>query len=263
MLNLFRRFISLSSLFDAMPPRYDGAERVSFARLTDEVSNSSHMEWQLFADVPPEDVRRLLEIARRRTFGRGEVVFHRGDPANALHLIVSGRFAVRIITPLGEAATLAVRGPGDAFGELALVSAGEAVRSATVSALEAGETRSIFRDDFARLRGRYPSVDAVLVAILADRVQRLSEQVTEAYYLPAEARVLRRLAELADLYGGVVPLPQEELAELAGTSRATVNRVLRAQERRGTVELGRSKTVVLDAELLKKGLKRLDGGGGI
>ena len=125
------------------------------------------MEWQLFADVPPEDVRRLLAIARRRTFARGEVVFHRDDPANALHLIVAGRFGVSITTPLAETALLAVRGPGDAFGELALVSGGETLRSATVSALEPGETRSVFRDDFARLRREHPDVDAVLTAILA------------------------------------------------------------------------------------------------
>jgi CRP-like cAMP-binding protein len=205
------------------------------------------MEWQLFADVPAEDVRRLLSIARRRTFARGEVVFHRDDPANALHLIVEGRFAVAITTPLGETAMLAVRGPGDAFGELALVSGAETVRSATVSALEAGETRSVLREEFARLRREHPRVDAVLAAILAERVRRLSERLTEAYYLSAEARVLHRLAELADLYGGAVPLPQEALAELAGTSRATVNRVLREQERRGLVRLGRAKIVVVEA----------------
>lgn len=204
------------------------------------------MDWQLFADVPPEDVRRLLAIARRRTFARGEVVFHRDDPANALHLIVAGRFAVSITTPLGETALLTVRGPGDAFGELALVTAGETLRSATVSALEPAETRSVFRDDFARLRREHPAVDAVLTAILAERVRRLSERLTEAYYLAAEGRVLRRLEELADLYGGAVPLPQEALAELAGTSRATVNRVLRDQEEQGRVRLGRARIVILE-----------------
>jgi CRP/FNR family transcriptional regulator, cyclic AMP receptor protein len=218
------------------------------------------MEWQLFAGVPPEDVRRLLAIARRRTFGRGEVVFHRDDPANALHLIVSGRFAVAITTPLGETAMLAVRGPGNAFGELALVSGGETVRSATVSALEPAETRSVFIDDFARLRREHPGVDAVLTAILAQRVRRLSERLTEAYYLPADARVTRRLAELADLYGGPIPLPQEALAELAGTSRATVNRVLREQAQLGTVELGRARIVVCDPDAL---IGRRSGGGGI
>jgi CRP/FNR family transcriptional regulator, cyclic AMP receptor protein len=218
------------------------------------------MEWQLFAGVPQEDVRRLLAIARRRTFARGEVVFHRGDPANALHLIVQGRFAVAITTPLGETAMLGVRGPGEAFGDLALVSGGSTERSATVSALEPGETFSVLRDDFARLRREHPEVDAVLVAILAESVRRLSEQVTEAYYLSADDRVLRRLADLADLYGGTVPLPQEALAELAGTSRATVNRVLRTQEQLGVIELGRARIVVLDQDALKG---RRSGGGGI
>jgi CRP/FNR family transcriptional regulator, cyclic AMP receptor protein len=219
------------------------------------------MEWQLFADVTPEDVRRLLSIARRRTFARGEVVFHRDDPANALHLIVEGRFAVVITTPLGETAMLAVRGPGDAFGELALVSGGEAARSATVSALEAAETRSVLQEDFERLRREHAGIDAVLVAILAERVRRLSERLTEAYYLSAETRVLRRLVEVADLYGGPVPLPQEALAELAGTSRATVNRVLREQEHRGVVELGRAKIIVLDRDALI-GKRRGGAGGG-
>src|SRR6266545_5402743 len=115
------------------------------------------MEWRLLADVPPEDVRQLLAIARRRTFERGEVVFHEGDPGDSLHLIVKGRFAVRITTPLGERALIAINGPGGAFGELALVSS-EAVRSATVAALEPAETRSVFRDDFAALRKRHPGV---------------------------------------------------------------------------------------------------------
>ena len=208
------------------------------------------MEWQLFSQVPDEAVRAVLAISRRRTFARGEVVFHRGDPANALHLIAGGRFAVRITTPLGDTAALAVRGAGDAFGELALVSE-DHERSATVQALEAAETRSVHRIDFDRLRQEHPSVDAILVAILAERVRRLSELLTEAYYLPADARVLRRLADLAELYDGSVPLPQEALAELAGTSRATVNRVLRDLEQRGVVELSRSRTVVKDAEYLR------------
>jgi CRP/FNR family transcriptional regulator, cyclic AMP receptor protein len=208
------------------------------------------MEWALFSEVPEDAVRAVLTIARRRTFGRGEVVFHRGDPANALHLISSGRFAVRITTPLGDTATLAVRGRGDAFGELALVSE-KAERSATVQALEAAETRSVLRDDFEQLRRQHPSVDSILVAILADRVRKLSEQLTEAYYLSADERVLRRLADLAALYDGSVPLPQEALAELAGTSRATVNRVLRGLEERGVVELGRARTIVKQPERLR------------
>jgi CRP/FNR family transcriptional regulator, cyclic AMP receptor protein len=210
------------------------------------------MEWELFAGVPDEDVRRLLTIARRRTFDRGEVVFHRGDPADCLHLIASGRFAVGITTPLGATALLGVRGPGDAFGELALVAGGGRGRSATVAALEAAETRSVFVDDFERLRREHPSVDGLLVRLLGQRVRRLSEQLTEAYYIPAETRVLRRLVELGDLYSATIPLPQEQLAELAGTSRATANRVLRELERRGVVELHRSTVIVREPERLRQ-----------
>jgi CRP/FNR family transcriptional regulator, cyclic AMP receptor protein len=214
------------------------------------------VQWQLLAEVPEDALRALLAIARRRTFSRNEIVFHHGDPADSLHLIRKGRFGVRITTPVGDTATLSVRGPGDAFGELALLG-GESVRSATVAALEPGETHSVYRDDFQRLRRQYPVVNDVLIGILTDRLRRLSEQVIEAYYVPADRRVLRRVCELAELYGRgdeelVVPLTQEELAELAGTSRATVNRVLREAERRGSVELRRGKTAVLDLDALAR-----------
>jgi CRP-like cAMP-binding protein len=213
------------------------------------------VEWPLLGDLPAEDVRQLLSIARRRTFSRGEVVVHRGDPADSLHLIVSGRFAVRITTPLGDTALIAVRGPGDAFGELALVSP-EAKRVATVSALEPGETRSVYRDDFLRLQRQYPGVNAVLVQLLAQEVRRLSDRLSEAYYVDADTRIRRRLCELAGLYGrggaATVPLTQEALAEMAGTSRATVNRVLREEERAGSLELARGKTVVRELDQLAR-----------
>jgi CRP-like cAMP-binding protein len=212
------------------------------------------VEWPLLAEVPPDDVRQLLSIARRRTFGRNEVVFHRGDPADSLHLIVSGRFAVRVLTPLGDSAMLAVHGPGDAFGELALLSAG-AARSATVAALEPAETRCVFRDDFARLQNSHPTVNQVLLALLAGQIRRANDRIVEAHYVDADKRVLRRLRDLAEIYRSrddvvTIPLTQEDLAEMAGTSRATVNRVLRDEEKRGTVELKRGRTMVLDVEQL-------------
>ena len=70
------------------------------------------MEFRVFAGVPAEDVRALLALSRRRSFAREEIVFHHGDVADALHLVTKGRFAVRVVTPLGQSAMLAVRGPG-------------------------------------------------------------------------------------------------------------------------------------------------------
>ncbi len=214
------------------------------------------MEWPLFADVPAEDVRRLLSIARRRTFRKGEVVFHRDDLAESLHLVVRGRFAVRITTSLGESALLDVLGPGDAFGELALLLP-DARRSATMEALEEGETRSVFRDDFARLQIEHPGVKDVLLRLLAQQLARASDRIVEAHYTDAESRVRRRLCELGERYAtgegeAVVPLTQEDLADMAGTSRATVNRVLRDEERRDIVELARGRIRVRDLEGLRR-----------
>jgi CRP/FNR family cyclic AMP-dependent transcriptional regulator len=214
------------------------------------------VEWPLFAGVPAEDVRRLLSIARRRTFRKGEVVFHRDDLAESLLLVVSGRFAVRITTPLGESALLDVLGPGDVFGELALLLP-DARRSATVEALEASETFSVFRDDFVRLQSEHPGVKDVLLRLLAAQLARASDRIVEAHYAHAEARVRRRLCELAERYAtdageAVVPITQEDLADMAGTSRATVNRVLRDEEKRGVIKLARGRTVVRDLNQLRK-----------
>ena len=97
----------------------------------------------------------------------------------------------------------------------------------------------------------WPEPSTGIIALLAASVRRLNGQLVDALYLPAELRVRKRLAELALTYaqgGGetVIPLRQEDIADLAGTSRATVNRVLREEAKRGTVRLTRGHTAVLD-----------------
>jgi CRP-like cAMP-binding protein len=133
----------------------------------------------------------------------------------------------------------------------------EARRSATVEALEAGETRSVYRDEFARLQREHPGVKDVLLRLLAEQLRRSTDRVVEAHHVDAETRVRRRLFELTALYeDGVVPLTQEDIAALAGTSRATVNRVLREEQRLGSVRLSRGRTTVLDRESLERRCRR-------
>jgi CRP-like cAMP-binding protein len=151
-----------------------------------------------------------------------------------------------------------VIGPGAFFGEQALIG-DDNHRSATVIALQPLETLALRREDFDRLRANHPSVDSVLVKALSERVNRLTEQLLEALFATAEKRLCRRLLELTDTYvqpgadGPIaIPLTQEELAFLAGTSRPTVNRVLQELANDSIVDVRRGAVHVLDDRALRR-----------
>jgi CRP-like cAMP-binding protein len=215
-------------------------------------------EWPLLRSLSDDDRRRVLAAARRRRFTRREVLFHEGDPGDTLHLIDKGRVAIRITTPLGDVATVSVLGRGDVVGEMAVLEEGGR-RGATVMALEATETLSVDRGQFLELRRRHPDVDLLLFEVLMANIRRVDTQLMEALFVPVDRRVIRRLLSLTDIYasgdqvdGVEVALTQDDLASLAGTSRATVNRVLRQAEEAGAVSLSRGRIRVTDRAFLTK-----------
>ena len=205
--------------------------------------------WPMLSALDEEEARQVVQAARRRRFRRGEVVFHRDDPADSMHLVQSGCLAVRVVTPLGNVATLQLVGPGQCFGELALLRS-QNVRSATVEAVTASDTMCLSRASLDRLRERHPQIDRFLLELLAERAAELTERLVDALYTPAPRRVRQILDSLADRYrddtgAATIPLTQDDLAGLAGTSRLTVNRVLGELRAQGRVELGRGRVVVL------------------
>ena len=215
------------------------------------------MDWPLLASLGDADRKRFISLARRRRFARGEVVFHEGDPGNTLHLVEKGHFAVRITTPLGDVGTLRIHGPGGFFGELAVIS--PAPRSATVSAVDKAETLSLTDVAIAELRAQSPAVDRVLLEAMVGEVRRLSGALVEALYVPVNTRVVRRLIDLTGTFSSPgaaagdpvsIPITQEELAQLAGTTRPTANRVLGELEERGIVAVARGRIDVIDLDAL-------------
>jgi CRP/FNR family transcriptional regulator, cyclic AMP receptor protein len=214
------------------------------------------MEWKLFDSLSPEEQRSVIIQTHRRRFKRGEVIFHEGDPGESMHLIAKGHVAVRRSTPLGEVATLLVLGPGDFFGELVLISP-EAGRNGTAVALDATETLTLHREQLDGLRRENPTIDRFLLDAMAKEIRRMSTLLSEALYLPVEKRVWRRLLEVARTYGAdgpdlVVPLTQEDLAGLAGTTRPSANKALRAIEKAGYISMSRGEIRVLDHEGLAR-----------
>ena len=210
--------------------------------------------WPLIRGLTEHDRDELLRIGRRRRYGRNEIIFHEGDLADSVHLIEQGHVASRAVTERGETVTFRLLGPGETFGLLSLQS-GPVRRYGTCLALDATVTRVI---DAAVLRARCltnPVMGQVVIDLLATEIRAFAAALVEALFVPVDTRVLRRLTALAALYGHghagtVIPLTQDGLAGLAGTSRASVSRVLKNLEQAGIVERRRSAVIVADPEVL-------------
>jgi CRP/FNR family transcriptional regulator, cyclic AMP receptor protein len=211
------------------------------------------MRWALLSELPAADRERILAAARRREFRRAQAVFREGDPADSMHLIEDGVFAVEVATRGGERSMVNVLGPGAFFGELSLVTAAHhARRTASVIALSAGQTLALGATAFAELRERHPEVERLLVAALAQRVDELSGQLLEALYADVHLRVYRRLLALADVFpDATIPLSQEDIATMAGAARPTVNQVLQRLVADGVVTLGRRQIAIRDVPALR------------
>lgn len=217
------------------------------------------MQFSILGSLSDADRRRVLASTTRRRYGRREVLFHEQDPGDTLHLIESGKVAVRITTRGGDQATIDVLGPGEVVGTFAVLGEGQR-RAASVQALEPTETLSIDHVQFQSLRRAHPTIDAFVIDVLLADVRRMNTLLLDALFSPVEHRLLRRLLDLAAVYGGSAPgaapvqiaLTQQDLASLAGTSRATANRVLRELEDAGTVRLTRNRIHILDVTALRQ-----------
>lgn len=213
------------------------------------------MDWPLLAGLEEGSRRELLAIARWRRYVRGEVVVRDVDPADAMHLIGSGRLSVHVSMPTGATVMTHVFGPGDFFGEAALLVPGAGQRPATVTALEPAETLLVPDAAFRVLAERRPAVHRFVTALLATRVEVLTSRVFEALYMGVDDRLRARLRALSKVYGDgvrpvVVPLNQSQLADLTGGTRPTVNQALQRLAEQGLVRVGRGRLEIPDPDAL-------------
>ena len=198
----------------------------------------------VFRSLDEAELVRLASACGQRTYGRGQLVFLRGDPGDCMYVVAAGAVAVSLSSVGGRDVLLAVLGPNQSFGELALVDDGP--RVATVTA----RTRSVLvvvpRRAAADVMTRQPAVVTALLVSLAALVRRLDEQACDAALLNLPRRVEKHLAALArgrvtaaeGLDGWVpvdVSLTQGDLARQIGGSRQQVNRVLMSLEAAGSI----------------------------
>src|SRR4051794_19763065 len=204
------------------------------------------------------DRRDLEAIANRQTAQRGDVILSRGDAADRVVVLESGRVKVSVSTATGREAVLTFRGPGALLGDQALVD--ESPRSATVTAVEPVELLVIAASKFRAYVGAHPSVALLMLATLSSRLREADRRLAEYAAADTLGRICARLVELCetegDLDGGgavriTLPITQEELAGWTGASIEATAKALRTLRSVGWVATGRRSIEVLDIASLR------------
>jgi CRP/FNR family transcriptional regulator/CRP/FNR family cyclic AMP-dependent transcriptional regulator len=217
----------------------------------------------LFAPCPQDVLADVGRRLRHRHFRRNEVIFHQGDPGDALHVITSGSVKIVLPSPEGEEAIIATLRSGDFFGELSLLD-GES-RSATAVAVEAAETLSLPRNVFRELLDAHPELRDALFSALTGLLRRLTHHVEELHFLDLAGRLAARLAQLARQAqpradSGPVeldwPYTQSDLAAMIGGTRQSVNRLLADLIADGLVQLEHERLVITDVYALERRAER-------
>lgn len=216
-----------------------------------------------FAGLDPSTRERVAAGMRARRFRRGEVIFHVGDPGDALFVIVDGEVKISLPSETGDEAILATLRPGDVFGELALLDG--APRSASATALTATETVVLPRDRFRELIAREAAIRDALLASIAAELRRLTTHVEELHFLDITGRLAAMLVRLAQdggtrlADGGVrlrTNLTQGDLAAMVGCTRQSVNKLLGQFTDDRLIRLERDAIVITDMDGLAAASRR-------
>jgi CRP/FNR family cyclic AMP-dependent transcriptional regulator len=212
----------------------------------------------LFGRLAPAQLDALAAVATTRRLAAREELFHKGDPATQVYVVASGRLKVTVASGDGGELVLNLLDAGQVVGELPLLLGGE--RTASVVALEPSELVVLERREFLRFLREHPEASVELLTVMAERVVRLSEGMEDTALLAAPARIAKRLLALADAFGEegpdgvrvVIRLSQGDLASLAGTTRETVNKQIRAWTREGIVSMAAGSVTLHRRDVLER-----------
>lgn len=209
----------------------------------------------LFEVLDPALQAHLIRAGRVREFSSGQIIQQRGQPADGFWLIEQGAVLVGQFLPDGEFRAVALLGPGDSYGELAVFSG----RPRIVDAVSRGEStvRFIAARPFLDALGNYPGSSRKLLSALSEQLQDTLAQIAGLRRGTNPERLAGILAHMADTSsdGSRVRVTQQELADLLGVTRATANAALRELEKRklvkrgyGTIEIPDIPTLTLFAQ---------------
>jgi CRP/FNR family transcriptional regulator, cyclic AMP receptor protein len=210
----------------------------------------------LFAELSRPELERVASVAIPRSFPKGVRVFHEGDHSDACYIVREGDLRVTREHSDGRAIALATLGPGDFFGELAMIDGG--TRSASVETLSDAELLALPGSDVRRVITDHGDIAAKLIVAIARRLRETNERVARQSFQTVPSRVAGVLNQLIaeetipeHREGVTIRMTQADLAQLAGTSRESVSRFLATLERAGVVAVGRGRVTVLEPRRLR------------
>ena len=211
----------------------------------------------LFSRLSDEMLVGLAAHLHRRSFRRDTIVFHKDQAGDALYVVESGRIRIFLPAEGGEELTIDVLGPGDVFGEMALLDGQP--RSASAITLEDSTLYTLGREEFQRQLAASPTLAGALLEYMSRRVRHVMEYTETLAFLDVYGRVARVLLDMAERYGvqenGLVinlDLTQAELATMVGATRERINRALAAFRSQGLIETRGKKIVLLNPKRLSE-----------
>jgi CRP-like cAMP-binding protein/KaiC/GvpD/RAD55 family RecA-like ATPase len=213
----------------------------------------------LFSSIPADDLSNLSRQLTRRRYRKGDIIFHKDDYGSTFHIISIGKVKLSIPSEKGKDMLLAHLGPGDFFGEFALLDAKP--RSATATAIESTETLALERDDFMDFLKGYPEVAICMLGVLAQRIRNLDSQLENIIRVKPPARLAQTLLKLMKNHGSEtpqgwelsIPLTLSGLAGLVGVDTSTLRRLLREFQDGGIITIKAQQYIIhKPGELQKK-----------
>jgi CRP/FNR family transcriptional regulator len=207
----------------------------------------------LFASLRDEVLAGLAPHLRRRTFRRGTMIFHKDQAGDALYIIESGQVRVFLPSESGEELDIDLLGPGDVFGDMAILDGRP--RSASIDTRTDVVTHVLDHDEFQRHLRATPELATAVIEFLSIRLRHVMEYAETLASFDIPGRLARQLLDLADRYGRKVEgdgveigldLTQTELARMVGATRERVNRALASFRAQGLIDVRGKRITILN-----------------
>jgi CRP/FNR family cyclic AMP-dependent transcriptional regulator len=208
-----------------------------------------------FSDLEPEAFDQLCRYAKHTTLKRGVAICSKGDPGTSLYAVISGTVKISTSSADGRSAILNLIGPGEIFGEVALLDG--LARTADATANTNCEVFVIDRREFIPFVKSQPALAMKFIELLCMRLRWTSDQVEQVILQNLPGRLASALIRLTEKHklapgGRTITVTQQEISEMVGMTRESINKQLRVWAARKWVRLEHGAIVVLDAESLQE-----------